>query len=59
MTDVRREQIPLLWSTVGETALAKRFCSNMGDTKNPCVCRRTKLPREGVHNEKGGEIGRR
>ena len=27
------EQIPLLWSTVGETALAKGFSSNMGDTK--------------------------
>ena len=38
MTDVRREQILLVWSTVGETALAKRFCSNMGDTKNPFVC---------------------
>ena len=28
------EQIPLLWNTVGETALAKGFCSNMGDTKH-------------------------
>ena len=33
MTDVIREQILLLWSTVGETALAKEFCSNMRDTK--------------------------
>ena len=24
-----REQIPLLWSTGGETALAKGFCFNM------------------------------
>ena len=29
MTDVQREQIPLLWSTVGETMLAKGFRSNM------------------------------
>ena len=59
VTDVRREQISFLWSTVGKTTLAKRFCSNMEDTKDPCVCRWTKLPREGVHNEKGGKIGRR
>ena len=59
MTDVRRERIPLLWSTVGETALAKGFCSNMGDTKYLCVCRRTKLPGRGVHSEKVREIGRR
>ena len=30
MTDVRRERIPLLWSTVGETALARDVFSNMG-----------------------------
>ena len=30
MMDVRREQIPLLWSTVGETASAKAFRSDMG-----------------------------
>ena len=29
VTDVRRENIPLLWSTGGETALAKGFCFNM------------------------------
>ena len=51
MTDVRMEQIPLLWSTVRETALAKGFCSNMGDTKYPCFCRRTKLLRRGVHSQ--------
>ena len=34
-----------------ETALAKGFGSNMGDTKYPCVCRRTKLPRRGVHRK--------
>ena len=43
MIEVRREKIPLLWSTVGETALAKSFCSNMGDMEYPCVCRRMKL----------------
>ena len=32
MTDVRRERIPMLWSTLAETALAKGFCSKMGDT---------------------------
>ena len=59
MTIVRRERIPLLWSSVGETALDKDFCSNMGDTKYPCVCRRTKLPGRGVHSEKVRETGRR
>ena len=33
MTDVTRERIALLWSTVGETALAKGFLFKMGDTK--------------------------
>ena len=59
MTDVRRERIPMLWSTLAETALAKEFCSNMGDTKYPCVCRKTNLPGKGVHSEKVREIGRR
>jgi len=59
VTDVRRERIPLVWSTVGETALAKGFCSNMGDTKYVCVCGRTKLRGRGVHCEKVREIGRR
>ena len=54
VTDVRRERIPLLWIT----ALAKCFCSVMGDTKYPCVCRRTKLPGRGVHSEVR-ELGRR
>ena len=27
------------------------FNFNMGDTKYPCVCRRTKLPGRGVHCE--------
>ena len=35
--DVRRECIPLLWSTEGQTALGKGFCSNMGNTKYPCI----------------------
>ena len=39
MADVRREETPLLWSTAGETALARGFWSNMGNTKYPCVCR--------------------
>ena len=46
------EQIPLLWSTVGETALARGFCSNMGDMKYLCVCRRVKLPGRGEKSEK-------
>ena len=57
MTDVRRERIPLLWSTEGETLLARCFCSNTGGTKYPCVCRRTKLLGRGVHS-KIREIGR-
>ena len=28
MTDVKKGRIPLLRNTVGETALAKSFCSN-------------------------------
>ena len=59
VTDIRRERIPLLWSTVGETALPKGFYSNMGDTKKyPCVCRRANLLGRGVHSEKVREIGR-
>ena len=57
--DVRKQRIPLFWSTVMETALAKDFCFNTGDTKYPCVCRRTKLPGRGAHSEKVREIGRR
>ena len=30
LTGERRERILLLWNTVGETLLAKVFCSNMG-----------------------------
>ena len=61
MTDVRREQIPLLWSTIGGRVLAKGFCfcSNIGDMKYVCVCRRTKLPGRGVHSEEVKEISRR
>ena len=61
VTDVRQEQIPqaLLWSTVGETVLAKGFCSTMGDMENLCVCRRTKLPGRGAHSEKVRETDRR
>ena len=57
MTDVRMERLSLLWSSVRETALAEGF--NMGDTKCPCVCRRTKLSGRGVHSEKVRELGRR
>ena len=59
MTNVRRGRIPLLWSTVAETALAICFCSSMGNTKYPCVCRRTKLSGRDAHNEKVREVGRR
>ena len=51
MTDVRREQIPLVWNTAGETALAKSICANLGDMKYSCVCRRKKLPGRGVHSK--------
>ena len=60
-TVVRKDEFPLPWSTVGETALAKGFCSNMGgggggggDTMDPCICRRTKLPGRGIHSQKIG-----
>ena len=51
VTDVRRERIPPLWSTVRERAMAKDF--NVADANRPCVPRRTKLPGRGVglHNE--------
>ena len=49
------ERLSLLWSPVRERAMAKGFSSNMGDTKYPCVCRRTKLPGWGVHGEKLGQ----
>ena len=61
MTDVRKEGIPLLWSTLGETALAKGFCCNMRRTKYPCVNRGTKLSGRGVHcdSEKVREVNTR
>ena len=48
--DVGRKRIPLLWSTVGERALAEGFRFNTANMKYPCVCRRTKLPGRGVHS---------
>ena len=33
VADVRRERIPFLWSTVGQTALPNVFCSIMEYTK--------------------------
>ena len=57
MTDVRRARIPLLWSAVKETALAKLVL--VYHTMCPRVCRRTKLPGRGVHSEKVRAIGRR
>ena len=56
--DVIREQIRLLWSTVGETVLAKGVCSNMKDSKYQRACRRTKLPGRHVHCEVR-EIGKK
>ena len=57
--DVRlRTRFPLLWSTVREKELAKSICFfNMGVTNYPCVCRRTNLPKRGVHSEKVRETG--
>ena len=57
-----REQIPLLWSTGGETALAKGFCFNMewgGGGGYSCVRRRTKLSGRNVNSEKVRETDRR
>ena len=48
----------MFWSTVGETALAEGFCSNMGDTKYPRVWRRTKVPGRNVHSEIDGHRDR-
>ena len=58
VTDVRRERIALLLSTIRERALAKGFCFSMEDTKYPCVSRRAKLPGRDVHSEKVREISR-
>ena len=33
MTNVTRERMPSLWSTIRERALAKGFSFNMGDAK--------------------------
>ena len=55
----KRSEFSLLWSTVGEPALAKGFCLNMEDTKYPCVFRRMKLPERSVHSEKVREISGR
>ena len=49
--DVRKETVPLLWSTVRERALAKGYSFNVGDAKYLCVSRRTKLPGGGVHSD--------
>ena len=57
MTDVRRARIPLLWSAVKETALAKLVLVLPYYVSR--VCRRTKLPGRGVHSEKVREVGRR
>ena len=51
MTDVRRERIPLLWSTLGDTALAKGFCSNMGNTKYSVCLQKN----EGTYSAKRSE----
>ena len=59
MTDVTWERISLLWSTAGETALAKGFDLSWEDTKYPCFHRRTKLPGRDVHSEMIREVGRR
>ena len=60
-TDVRRERIPLLWSTIRETALAKGFCSNMGGMKYSCVLKNEAAWNhwKGVHSGNVREIGRR
>ena len=51
MTDVRREGIPQLWSTVKERTLAEGFSLKWG-YEAPCVCRRRKLSGIGAHCEK-------
>ena len=52
VTDVRKEWIELVWSTVRETMLAKGFYRGMRTQKHPCVCRKKKLPWKGVHSWK-------
>lgn len=52
--DIGRESVPLLWSTVRETASAEGFCCNMGDTNYPYVCGRKNCP-EGVYTARRSE----
>ena len=50
----------MLLSAVRERALAEGFSLNVGDTRYPCVCRRTKPPEMDtlhVHSEKVREMG--
>ena len=52
----RKEANSTLRSTIGETVLVKGFCFKLGNTKNPYICRRAKLPGRGVHSERIREI---
>ena len=53
MTAVRREIMPLLWSTAGKTMLARGLCFCRGNRKHQCDSRRE------VHTEKVRETDER
>ena len=61
MTDVRRERIPLLWSTVGDTALAKEFYYNNyeGYEVSVCLQKNETAWKVSIHSEKVRKTGRR
>ena len=55
MTRIRTVRIPLLRNAVGETALAKVFCSNMGDTEYIRVSAEERSCLEGVYTVRRSE----
>ena len=59
MRDVGRKRIPLLWSTVSESALAEGFSFNMGVQSIRVSAEERSCLEGGVNSEKGTERGRR
>ena len=53
MTDVERGANSVALEHCRKNSVGQKgFCSNVGDTKYPCVCRRTQLLRRDAHGEK-------
>ena len=58
VTDVRRERIPLVWSTVRESR-PMDFVGTWETQSIQVFCRRTKLSGRGVHGKKARELSRK